>query len=821
MVKYVVKELIYIIYKWGKKGIKMVSIYNKVSDYIIVLNCRGEIIFCNESFLKRLNYNHEEILNLNIGKIINENNNINNELKEFGEINKTLEFYSKSNELVKINSTIIIENFNNDKSIFIIGKEVQSKQYTMEILEDILDNINVCAFVIDANGKYLYVNKPFTEMLDKKREDIIGSYNSDNWEYNIYNVFEKNNKEVFENKSPKIFNEKLIYDDDIHWYESYKAPIYDENKKPKYIVAKSKNIDLSKITSEELYKNYNRVTVENDFSGSGKKKVDLNEILKNIGEHILDYTKADGISMLLYDSDKEGLIPAVKLKNAKINLKNIEFIPLKKSIVYSGKYRRYLNCIFTKDKIPNFLNVDYNCIDELYYYGNYIIELNDEFIGLIGLSYKNGNAPKFNSDEYMKYICNKIAMIINNIRLSNEVSIENKKRKHTEKELQRYLNISVDLVAIVGKDKYFKRLSPNWFDVLGWTEEELLSMPIVDIIHPKDLENFIKKNKLDPKECKITRNIIRFRHKNGKYIYLEWSSEYIGDEEIYVTTARDITRNLEIEKEKRTLEEAVQVEVIKNEFFSNISHEFRTPINIILGTMQVINKNIEKNNIQINDLKKHTNYIKQNSYRLLRLVNNLIDISKMDIGMYELRCSNKNIINIIEDITLSVADYTKNNKINLIFDTNDEEVITYCDPDKIERIMLNLLSNAIKYTPENGFIKVKINSTQEEIIVSVKDSGVGIPKDKLDVIFDRFGQVDGSFNRKCEGSGIGLSLVKNLVEMHGGEVHVNSKVNEGSEFVFSIPIKLKEENNDNEFYVDRKFKHVERCDIEFSDIYSI
>lgn len=235
----------------------------------------------------------------------------------------------------------------------------------------------------------------------------------------------------------------------------------------------------------------------------------------------------------------------------------------------------------------------------------------------------------------------------------------------------------------------------------------------------------------------------------------------------------------------------------------------------------MINKNIEKNNIQINDLKKHTNYIKQNSYRLLRLVNNLIDINKMDIGMYELRCSNKNIINIIEDITLSVADYTKNNKINLIFDTNDEEVITYCDPDKIERIMLNLLSNAIKYTQENGFIKVKINSTKEEIIVSVKDSGVGIPKDKLDVIFDRFGQVDGSFNRKCEGSGIGLSLVKNLVEMHGGEVHVNSKVNEGSEFVFSIPIKLKEENNDNECELDRKCKHVERCDIEFSDIYSI
>jgi PAS domain S-box-containing protein len=805
----------------GKKGIKMVSIYNKVSDYIIVLNCMGEIIFCNESFLKRLNYNHEEILNLNIGKIISENNNINNELKEFGEINKTLEFYSKSNELVKINSNISIEKFNSDKSIFIIGKEVQSKQYTMEILEDLLDNINICAFVVDADGKYLYVNKPFSDILDKKREDIIGSYNSDNWEYNAYKEFEKNNREVFESKSPKIFNEKLVYGDNIHWYESYKAPIFDEDKKPKYIVAKSKNIDLSKTISEELYKNYNRATIENDFIGSSKKSVDLNEILKNIGEHILDYTKADGVSILLYDSDKEGLIPTVKLKKSNIYLKYVEFIPLKKIDVYLDKYRNYFDCIFKKDKISNLSTVDYNCIDELGYCGNYTIELYDEFIGMICLSYSKGNAPKFNSDEYMKYICNKIAMIIKNIRLSHEVSIENKKRKYTEKELQRYLNISVDLVAIVGNDGYFKRLSPNWCDVLGWTEEELLSMPIVDIMHPKDLETLRQKNKLENREGKIARPVMRYRHKNGKYIYLEWSSEYISDEEIYVTTVRDITRNLEIEKEKRTLEEAVQVEVVKNEFFSNISHEFKTPINIILGTMQVINKNIEKNNIQINSLKKHTKYIKQNSYRLLRLVNNLIDISKMDIGMYELRCSNQNIINIIEDITLSVADYTKNKKINLIFDTNDEEVITYCDPDKIERIMLNLLSNAIKYTPENGFIKVKISSTQDEIIVSVKDSGVGIPKEKLYVIFDRFGQVDGSLNRKCEGSGIGLSLVKNLVEIHGGEIHVNSEVNKGSEFVFSIPIKIKEEDNDNEYDVDRKFKHVERCDIEFSDIYSI
>ena len=147
-------------------------------------------------------------------------------------------------------------------------------------------------------------------------------------------------------------------------------------------------------------------------------------------------------------------------------------------------------------------------------------------------------------------------------------------------------------------------------------------MPINEIIHPEELESFKSKGKRDELDGRNIRNIIRFRHKDGHYIYLEWMSMYISDEEIYVTTARDITKNIEMENENKKLEESVHLEMVKNEFFSNISHEFKTPINIILGTMQLINKNIEKNDINLDNLKKYTNYIKQNSYRLLRLVNN-------------------------------------------------------------------------------------------------------------------------------------------------------------------------------------------------------
>jgi signal transduction histidine kinase len=135
--------------------------------------------------------------------------------------------------------------------------------------------------------------------------------------------------------------------------------------------------------------------------------------------------------------------------------------------------------------------------------------------------------------------------------------------------------------------------------------------------------------------------------------------------------------------------------------------------------------------------------------------------------------------------------------------------------------MLNLLSNAIKYTDEYGKISVDLKSDNKNIIVSVKDNGAGMPNNKLDIIFDRFGQVNSTLTKKCEGSGIGLSLVKSLIEMHGGSIDVKSEVGKGSEFIFKLPI-LRIQNNEN-IVAHRESKHtqIEKCNVEFSDIYNL
>lgn len=356
--------------------------------------------------------------------------------------------------------------------------------------------------------------------------------------------------------------------------------------------------------------------------------------------------------------------------------------------------------------------------------------------------------------------------------------------------------------------------------VLGWREEELKAMHYSDLTHPDDisiLEYLYDSNYISEEIKYLT---IRLLCKDNTYKWIELSLKYVKDKNVFMSTGIDVTSRKEVEVEKKKLEEAIHLESIRNEFFGNISHEFKTPLNIILGIVQLIDKNIELDNITKENLIRHVDIMKQNSYRLLRLVNNLIDISRIDIGYYNLQPSNYNIVKVIEDITLSIAEYVKHKKINLIFNTDVEEITLACDPDKIERVMLNLLSNAIKYTDDNGDIYVSLNKVNEDVVVSVKDSGVGIPNDKLELIFDRFGQANDILSRRCEGSGIGLSIVKSIVEMHGGKIEVFSEIGKGSEFVFNIPIKILEEENVI-LTCDNKDYHVEKCNIEFSDIYSI
>ncbi|MDP4087712.1 MAG: PAS domain-containing sensor histidine kinase [Bacillota bacterium] len=275
---------------------------------------------------------------------------------------------------------------------------------------------------------------------------------------------------------------------------------------------------------------------------------------------------------------------------------------------------------------------------------------------------------------------------------------------------------------------------------------------------------------------------------------------------------------MDVEKNMELLNESLEYNRMITEFFSNISHELRTPLNVIYSAIQVLTLKDSSVNTDMEKQHKYYSIIHQNTFRLMRLINNILDLSKLDSGFLKLNASNHDIISTIENISLSVVPYMESKAITLIFDTDVEEKVMSFDPDKLERIILNLLSNAFKFTNPDGYIFVTIKDTKSNMIISVKDTGIGIPEDKLDFIFERFGQVDKTLKRFHEGTGIGLSLVKSFVELHGGTIEVRSRLNEGSEFIITLPVITAEE--DGITAPDPYSSNIELINIEFSDIYS-
>ncbi len=292
-------------------------------------------------------------------------------------------------------------------------------------------------------------------------------------------------------------------------------------------------------------------------------------------------------------------------------------------------------------------------------------------------------------------------------------------------------------------------------------------------------------------------------------------SNFEGNDELAVTGQ---AFDLMTEKVSQLLMESEEYSKVKSQLFATVSHELKTPLNIILGAVQLMEK-IDNSNREdmIIKIERYTGLLKQNSYRLLRLINNLIDLNKIDGDSITIKLKNCNIVKTVEDITLSVVEYTKLKNLELIFDTEVEEKIIAFDPDKLERIILNLLSNAIKFTDEGGSIFVNIHDFEDRITISVKDTGIGIPQNMLLKVFNCFTQVDNTLRKRAEGSGIGLSLVKSLIEMHGGTISVESELGKGSKFIIELPCILVDysENICNESYNS----NVERTKIEFSDIY--
>lgn len=248
------------------------------------------------------------------------------------------------------------------------------------------------------------------------------------------------------------------------------------------------------------------------------------------------------------------------------------------------------------------------------------------------------------------------------------------------------------------------------------------------------------------------------------------------------------------ERAKSDVKRILELDAVKSRFFASISHEFRTPLTLILGPLKKAQEQLpasdqeiifENNNTEINLPANHLGIMRRNAERLGQLIDQLLDLSKLENGRMKLQVAEGDVVKFLRAMVFSFESLAERRQIHFQTSFPEEEQMVFFDRDKLEKIIANLLSNAFKYTPEKGRVSVKTCLEKGRLKITVEDSGPGISKDDLDKIFERFYQVEGTEDR---GSGIGLNLVKELVELHRGQISVESSVGKGAIFKVSLPV---------------------------------
>ena len=397
-------------------------------------------------------------------------------------------------------------------------------------------------------------------------------------------------------------------------------------------------------------------------------------------------------------------------------------------------------------------------------------------------------------------------------------------RQRTNKKKDDYVSHVNNIInnlyeGIIVVDNNFNDIFCNeaYKNIFKFTPREFISLKFLDNYKVEcigegkgDIKDFLKNLK-----CRSEKKSEKFLFKN----YIDGSEKYFQITLNSIDSYEDLNIKYHNVITFSDITELKQQEILKDDFFNMVSHELRTPITLIKSSLQAL-ENICKDEITFN-MRKYLNMMNKNSSRLLKLINNILDLSKAESGYMSPVMSYFDIVIITEDIVTSInvhANHKKN--IQVIFEPNVEEAYVLFDKDMYEKILLNLLSNAIKFTQNNKFVYVDLIVKPDNFILKVRDQGVGIPKEKLQDIFNKFIQVNSILSRGAEGSGIGLSLVKTFVDILGGNIVIESQLGVGTEFILTF--KKCEDEIKNKEKIDDLIINDDvsgRVDIYFSDIY--
>jgi PAS domain S-box-containing protein len=363
-----------------------------------------------------------------------------------------------------------------------------------------------------------------------------------------------------------------------------------------------------------------------------------------------------------------------------------------------------------------------------------------------------------------------------------------------EAQVSGMLEIAPDAIIAVGSDLRVRIFNQGAAEIFGYQESEIMGQPLDALlpvrfrhIHKHHISSFRKSGV--PSRRMGTRSEVLALRKDGSEFPAEASISRLelGDDTLFTVMLHDISeKKLSQQKVQRAMEEAQYANRAKSEFLANMSHELRTPLNAVLGFSQALSAGIQG---KLNDKQvEYVDAVSQSGEHLLNLINDILDLSKLEAGKAKLEEESLVLGDLIKQSVLLISERANEGRVGLQQNLPAEPVGVRGDKRMILQILLNLLSNAVKFTPEGGSITVSaILSDNSEVIIKVADSGVGMPEEDIPHAMSTFGQLDGDLDRRHEGTGLGLPLVKSLVDLHGGKLTIESEPGKGTVVTVTLP----------------------------------
>ena len=351
-------------------------------------------------------------------------------------------------------------------------------------------------------------------------------------------------------------------------------------------------------------------------------------------------------------------------------------------------------------------------------------------------------------------------------------------RKLRERERERFLSVGSDLLAVGDFDRRFLWVSPAWERTLGWTPEEITAREWLAFVHPEDLERTAAQAERVFAGEEVVAFENRYRHRDGTYRWLDWRVKSYPDEGRLYCAATDVTARKQAETERERLFEEAQgarlaaeeANRLKDEFLATLSHELRTPLTSILGWARLL----AEGRLDASTARKALETIDRNATAQTQIIEDVLDVSRIISGKLRLQAAPVDLASVVQGAADAVTFAAEAKGVRLSLEPGRQPVMVTGDATRLQQVVWNLLANAVKFTDAGGGVRVSLGRVGPQAEIAVSDTGQGISPDVLPHVFERFRQAEGGTDRRHGGLGLGLAIVRHLVELHGGEVKAES-----------------------------------------------